>query len=84
MGGLLPPFGDALLGQYLAQPGMLVGHGSSPFLRSALLVVAGWLRMVLGACRLNPAPAIRERSPVPHLWTLAPYGRRFALAGHAG
>jgi hypothetical protein len=26
MSGLLPPFGDALLGQHLAQPGMLVVH----------------------------------------------------------
>jgi hypothetical protein len=41
MGGLLVALGDALLGQYLAQPGMLVAHGSSPLLRSALLVVAG-------------------------------------------
>jgi hypothetical protein len=30
MGGLLSPFGDALLGQRLAQPGMLVVHVSSP------------------------------------------------------
>jgi hypothetical protein len=30
MVGLLVPFGDALLGQGLAQPGMLVVHGSSP------------------------------------------------------
>jgi hypothetical protein len=29
MGGPLVPLGDALVGQYLAQPGMLVGHGSS-------------------------------------------------------
>jgi hypothetical protein len=84
MGGLLPPFGDALLGQDLAQPGMLVGHVASPSYSSAALVVVGWLRMVLGACRLNPAPAIRERSPVPHLWALAPYDRHFAPAGHAG
>jgi hypothetical protein len=26
MGGLLPPFGDALLGQHQAQPGKLVVH----------------------------------------------------------
>jgi hypothetical protein len=31
MGGLLAPFGDVLLGQDLAQPGMLVVHGSHPF-----------------------------------------------------
>jgi hypothetical protein len=39
--GLLVPFGDALLGEHLAQPGMLVMHGPSPFLGSAALVVAG-------------------------------------------
>jgi hypothetical protein len=37
MGGLLSPLGDALVGQYLAQPGMLVVHGPFPFLRSACL-----------------------------------------------
>jgi hypothetical protein len=26
MGGLLAPLGDVLVGQHLAQPGMLVGH----------------------------------------------------------
>jgi hypothetical protein len=41
MGGLLPPFGDALLGQHLAQPGMLVIHVPSPSYSSALLAVAG-------------------------------------------
>jgi hypothetical protein len=30
MGGLFPPFADALLGQHLAQPGMLVVHVPSP------------------------------------------------------
>jgi hypothetical protein len=30
MGGLLSPLGDALLGQDLAQPGMLVVHVPSP------------------------------------------------------
>jgi hypothetical protein len=30
MGGLLVPLSDALLGQYLAQPGMLVVHVSFP------------------------------------------------------
>jgi hypothetical protein len=29
-GGLFPPFADALLGQHLAQPGMLVVHVPSP------------------------------------------------------
>src|SRR5829696_4845996 len=33
MGGLLPPLGDALLGQDLAQPGMLVIHVVLPFLQ---------------------------------------------------
>jgi hypothetical protein len=31
LGGLLVAFGDALLGQGLAQPGMLVVHGPHPF-----------------------------------------------------
>jgi hypothetical protein len=31
MVGLLAPFGDALVGQRLAQPSMLVVHGSHPF-----------------------------------------------------
>jgi hypothetical protein len=30
MGGLLSPLGDVLLGQDLAQPGMLVVHVPSP------------------------------------------------------
>jgi hypothetical protein len=30
--GLLAPFDDALLGQRLTQPGVLVVHGSFPFL----------------------------------------------------
>jgi DNA-binding CsgD family transcriptional regulator len=37
MGGLLQPLGPALLGQYLAQPRMLVVHGSFPFLHLCLL-----------------------------------------------
>jgi hypothetical protein len=37
MGGLLSPFGDALLSQDLAQPGMLVAHVAS-FLRLGLVV----------------------------------------------
>jgi hypothetical protein len=41
MGGLLAPFGDALLSQDLAQPGMLVGHVASPSYSSAALIVAG-------------------------------------------
>jgi hypothetical protein len=41
MGGLRSSFGGALLGQDLAQPGMLVGHVASPSYNSALLAVAG-------------------------------------------
>jgi hypothetical protein len=55
VGGLLSPFADALLGQHLAQPGMLVVHGSFPFLPLSpssggcqQRVVAGQLRMGLG------------------------------------
>jgi hypothetical protein len=92
MGGLLSPFGDALLGQDLAQPGMLVVHVRSPSCSSACwfqrprsaVVVAGQLRMAPQRAPPNPAPAPHERSPVPHLWPLAPYGRRFAPAGRAG
>jgi hypothetical protein len=39
MGGLLSPFDDALLGQHLAQPGMLVVH-VFPLLQLRLLVPA--------------------------------------------
>jgi hypothetical protein len=53
MDGLLPPLGDVLLGQDLAQSGMLVGHESFPSCISAGffrrpgqgVVVAGQLRM---------------------------------------
>jgi hypothetical protein len=31
MGSLLSPLGDVLVGQHLAQPGMLVVHESFPF-----------------------------------------------------
>jgi hypothetical protein len=37
MGGLLSLFGDALLSQYLAQPGMLVVHVCFPFCSSVWL-----------------------------------------------
>jgi hypothetical protein len=62
MVGLLAPFGDALLGQRLSQPGMLVGHGPHLSYRSAAcsqraLVVAGWFRMTLGrAARIGHLP----------------------------
>jgi DNA-binding CsgD family transcriptional regulator len=55
MGGLRPSFGDALLGQHLAQPGMLIVHVPSPSYSSARLAVAGSLSMVLG-----PAAGIRH------------------------
>jgi hypothetical protein len=38
LGGLLSPLGDVLVGQDLAQPGMLVVHGPSPSSSSAFLV----------------------------------------------
>jgi hypothetical protein len=47
MVGLLSPLVDALLGQHLAQPGMLVVHGPSPFLWPSRIGRC-WLRMVLG------------------------------------
>jgi hypothetical protein len=52
MGGLLLPFGNALLGQHLAQPGMLVIHGPSLPAAQLLpwrhaLVAADQLRMVV-------------------------------------
>ena len=40
-GGLLMPFGDALVSQRLAQPGMLVVHGPHPFLQLSRMIVAG-------------------------------------------
>jgi len=60
MVGLLVPFADALLGQGLAQPGMLVVHGSHPFPQLSRVLVVGWLRMGRGACRPNLASAIRS------------------------
>src|SRR4029453_12993534 len=58
MVGLLVPFADALGGQGLAQPGMLVVHGSHPF--PQLSRIDCWLAQDgPGACRPNLAPAIR-------------------------
>ena len=72
MGGLLPPLGDALLSQHLAQPGMLVVHELFPFLElsrlsatQSSLVGTGWLRMGPKAFGPNPAPAIRPALAVP-------------------
>src|SRR5215211_7197535 len=41
MVGLLVAFGDALVGQRLAQPGMLVVHESHPFPQLSRMIVAG-------------------------------------------
>jgi hypothetical protein len=55
MGGLLVSVGDALVGQQLAQPGVLVVHVFFPFPVAQAPVcdrfgrgLACWLRMVLG------------------------------------
>jgi hypothetical protein len=83
MGGLLVAFGDALVGQCLAQPGMLVVHGSHPFLQLSRMDRC-WLRMGRErAVRIWHLPYVR-RWPVPYLWPLAPTVTRFALPGRAG
>jgi hypothetical protein len=46
VGGLLVVLGHTLLGQYLAQSGMLVVHGPAPFLQLSRIGHC-WLRMVL-------------------------------------
>jgi hypothetical protein len=92
MGGLLVSFGDALGGQCLAQPGMLVVHVSLPFLQLRLLVPATWSSVGrrwpaqdgVAADAWNPASAICVALAMPHSWSLPLYGRRFASAGHAG
>jgi hypothetical protein len=72
VGGLLVPLGDALGGQGLAQPGMLVMHGPFPFLQLSRLMVVGWLRMVRGrAVRIWQLPYVWGW-PGPYLWSLAP------------
>ena len=79
MGGLLAPLGDVLVGQHLAQPGMLVVHGPFPFLQlscfSSDLVepCCRWpAQDGLAACPPNPAPAIRgaRRFPIFGRWFL--------------
>ena len=61
MGGLLPPFGDALLGQHLAQPGMLVVHVPS-LLRLGLVGPAAVSALVAaGLPRMAPQPGPRIR-----------------------
>jgi DNA-binding CsgD family transcriptional regulator/tetratricopeptide (TPR) repeat protein len=70
MVGLLVAFGDALVGQGLAQPGMLVVHGSHPFLQLSRIDRC-WLRMGRGrAVRIWQVP-YAGRCPVPYLWSLA-------------
>jgi DNA-binding CsgD family transcriptional regulator/tetratricopeptide (TPR) repeat protein len=80
MGGLLSPLGDALLGQDLAQPSMLVGHVPSPSCSSACLfqrprsavVVAGQLSMALRRVpRIRHLPyANVRRFPIFGRWLL--------------
>src|SRR5215213_2203518 len=63
MGGLLSPFGDALFGQDLAQPSMLVGHVRSPSCSSACLFQRPRSAMVVaGQPRMSPqrVPRIRQ------------------------
>jgi hypothetical protein len=55
LGGLLVPIGDALLGQGLAEPGMLVVHGPSPFPPARPHWLLLWLSMAM-----RPAHRIRQ------------------------
>ena len=76
MVGLRPPLGHVLLGQRLAQPGMLVGHGPHLSSRSAACSATStgccWRAQDgPGACRRNPALAIDRRSSVPYLLAAA-------------
>jgi hypothetical protein len=83
MGRLLAPVGGALLGQQLAQPGVLVVHGPSPFLQFSRIGRC-WLRMVLRrAARIGQVP-YAGAGLLPICWSLAPYDGRFAPAGRAG
>jgi hypothetical protein len=59
MVGLLVPFGDALLGQRPAQPGMLVVHGSHPFPQLSRIDRCWLAQDGPGARRPNLAAAIR-------------------------
>jgi hypothetical protein len=80
MVGLLVAFGDALVGQRLAQLGMLVVHGSHPFLQLSR-IARRWLRKGRArAVRIWHLPYTR-RWPVPYLWPLAPPVARFPLPG---
>jgi hypothetical protein len=91
MGGLPVPLGHALLGQHLAQPGMLAGHASFPSCVSAgffqqpgrgLVVAAssGW------SCGVHPESGRRHTRALCGSPSLAadPLRRRFAPAGRAG
>jgi hypothetical protein len=61
MGGLLVPVDDALGGQQLAQPGMLVVHGPSPFLQLSSIGCCRLAQDGAAACPPNPAGAICRR-----------------------
>jgi predicted ATPase len=64
-------FGDVLVGQRLAQLGVLVVHGSHPFLQLSRMDRC-WLRMGRErAVRIWHLPYARRWS-VPYLWLLAP------------
>jgi hypothetical protein len=83
MVGVLVAFADALVGQRLAQPGMLVVHGSHPFLQLSRIDRC-WLRMGLGARRPNLAGAICSAMACSLSLVAGSYGRHFPLAGRGG
>ena len=53
LGGLLVPIGDALLGQGLAEPGMLVVHDRSPFPPAQPHWLLLWLSMAMRPVRTS-------------------------------
>jgi hypothetical protein len=76
MGGLLPPFGHPLLGQRLAQPGMLVVHNPSPSCSSAVLLVAASDGSSLTSLRMALQVTARIRhAPYAGAWLLPIFGR---------
>jgi hypothetical protein len=84
MVGLLVSFADALVGQGLAQPGMLVVHGSFPFLQLSRMDRCWLAQDGPGACRPNLAPAICSALAGSPSLVAASLRRRFASVGHAG
>src|SRR5215218_6387455 len=79
VGGLLVPLGDALLGQRLAQPGMLVVHVSFPSCSSAASpairprIRCRWpTQNGPAACRRNPVRGLRRNAPLPLQGMLSP------------